>query len=85
MHIDLLLYTDMKLNGEGTQVTTNVSDEYTVSISKVDSLHGVITHMLPYSGLRNIKVTNKACSSVNSGQSKILIYFHKHQSRKFEQ
>jgi hypothetical protein len=34
----------VKLTGEGTQVTTNVSDEYTVFISRVDSLHGVIIH-----------------------------------------
>ena len=35
--------------------------------------------------LRNIKATNKGCSSVNAGQSKILIYFNKQQSRNFEQ
>ena len=40
--------------------------------------------VLPYSGLRNIKATNKGCSSVNAGQSKILIYFYKHQSHSFE-
>ena len=36
--------TDVKPIGEGTQVTTNVSDEYTVSISKVDNLNRVIIH-----------------------------------------
>jgi len=41
--------------------------------------------VLPYSGLRNIKATNKGCLSVNAGQSKILIYFHKHQSRNSEE
>jgi len=32
--------------------------------------------LLPYSVLRNIKATNKGCSSVNADQRKILIYFH---------
>jgi len=42
MHI--VLPQDVKLIGEGTQVTTNVPDEYTVSIPRVDSLPVVILH-----------------------------------------
>ena len=30
------------MSGEAPQATTNISDEYTVSIFKVDSLHGII-------------------------------------------
>jgi len=41
--------------------------------------------MFPYSGLRNLKAMNRGCSSVNTGQNKILIYFHKHQSHNFVQ
>ena len=35
--------------------------------------------------VKEYKATNKGYSSVNAGQSEILIYFHKHESRTFEQ
>jgi len=71
-----------------------LGEEYRAEGSLWSPLNAPVTSSLQYLPLYPIccltlvkehKATNKGCSSVNAGQSKILIYFHKHQSRNFEQ